>query len=360
MVLPSSGSLSVSQIRGEFGGSAPDSLSEYYGAAGGVPSSGAISISNFYGKSAFSASGGDSVYTSGSYRIHVFTNSGTFTCVNTSKTMDILVVAGGGAGGLDGYSGAHLGGGGGGGGIRYVSGVTLNGSYTVTVGGGGAATFYTSNTGNNGNDSAFGSYTATGGGGGGCGGGSATGATGGCGGGAGIQYGSGLTYALSGGSGTQGYGGGNTPGGNNPSGCGGGGGGGAAGGAGVAYFSGGQGGAGGTGASYDISGTAVYYGRWGWCSLRQWWCRRGQWRWRKWLPGGIRNQRLGEYGGRGRRRCQRWNRGVRYVWRVWYRHCSLPVPLIQRHASTSKYHSGPGEGSRKLSYCTRYSKPTPA
>ena len=52
MALPSSGSLSMSQIAGEFGGSTPHSLSEYYGAADGIPSSGQISISNFYGKSA--------------------------------------------------------------------------------------------------------------------------------------------------------------------------------------------------------------------------------------------------------------------------------------------------------------------
>ena len=49
--LPSSGPLSMSQIQGEFGGSNPISLSEYYGAAAGVPSSGVISISDFYGKS---------------------------------------------------------------------------------------------------------------------------------------------------------------------------------------------------------------------------------------------------------------------------------------------------------------------
>ena len=49
--LPSSGPLSMSQIQGEFGGSNPISLSEYYGAAAGVPSSGTISISDFRGKS---------------------------------------------------------------------------------------------------------------------------------------------------------------------------------------------------------------------------------------------------------------------------------------------------------------------
>lgn len=62
MALPTSGPLSLSDIQGEFGGSNPISLSEYYaggglvpsgtsGTNGPVPSSGAISISNFYGTS---------------------------------------------------------------------------------------------------------------------------------------------------------------------------------------------------------------------------------------------------------------------------------------------------------------------
>ena len=58
MALPSSGTLSINDIVGEFGGSAPHSLSEYY--RGGnfvpdsatnsdVPTSGQINISDFYG-----------------------------------------------------------------------------------------------------------------------------------------------------------------------------------------------------------------------------------------------------------------------------------------------------------------------
>lgn len=60
MPLPTSGPISLSMIRAEFGGTAPDSLSEYYagganvpagtsGTNGPVPSSGPISFSNFYG-----------------------------------------------------------------------------------------------------------------------------------------------------------------------------------------------------------------------------------------------------------------------------------------------------------------------
>lgn len=62
MALPTSGPLTLSDIQGEFGGSNPISLSEYYaggglvpsgtsGTNGPVPTSGTISISNFYGTS---------------------------------------------------------------------------------------------------------------------------------------------------------------------------------------------------------------------------------------------------------------------------------------------------------------------
>lgn len=56
MALPSSGTLSLSQIQTEFGGSNPISMSEYYRGGPyvttnntGVPTSGAIRIGNFYG-----------------------------------------------------------------------------------------------------------------------------------------------------------------------------------------------------------------------------------------------------------------------------------------------------------------------
>ena len=52
MALQSSGPISNGDVQGEFGGSNPASLSEYYSAATGVPSSGnPISLSDFYGKS---------------------------------------------------------------------------------------------------------------------------------------------------------------------------------------------------------------------------------------------------------------------------------------------------------------------
>jgi hypothetical protein len=49
--LQSSGPISLLDIANAFGGSAPHSLSEYYGVAGGIPGSGSISLGNFYGAS---------------------------------------------------------------------------------------------------------------------------------------------------------------------------------------------------------------------------------------------------------------------------------------------------------------------
>jgi len=57
MVLQSSGAISLANIQNEFGGSNPIAISEYYGAASGVPSSGTIAFNNFYGKSAPSSGG---------------------------------------------------------------------------------------------------------------------------------------------------------------------------------------------------------------------------------------------------------------------------------------------------------------
>jgi len=52
MALQSSGQIKLSEIATEFGGSAPHSLSEYYGVASGVPASGQIKLgADFYGTS---------------------------------------------------------------------------------------------------------------------------------------------------------------------------------------------------------------------------------------------------------------------------------------------------------------------
>lgn len=55
MALQTSGAISLADVQGEFGGSNPISLSEYYGAASGIPTSGTISLSQFYGASAYVA-----------------------------------------------------------------------------------------------------------------------------------------------------------------------------------------------------------------------------------------------------------------------------------------------------------------
>ena len=67
MALQNSGAIKISEIANEFdslAGNTPDSLSEFYGAADGVPSSGAIDMSDFYGTSsiiAYTASNGTDV-----------------------------------------------------------------------------------------------------------------------------------------------------------------------------------------------------------------------------------------------------------------------------------------------------------
>ena len=87
MALPSSGPLSLTDIQGEFGGSNPISLSEYYaggglvppgttGTYGAVPSSGEISIRNFYGTA---ATGPLSIIISPSSLYNIFSGTGTVT-----------------------------------------------------------------------------------------------------------------------------------------------------------------------------------------------------------------------------------------------------------------------------------------
>jgi hypothetical protein len=77
----------------------------------------------------FSATGG-TISTFGAYKLHVFTSSGTFTA-EASGSVDVLVVAGGGAGNAAG---------GGAGGLVYTANQAVTAQdYTITVGGGGAA-----------------------------------------------------------------------------------------------------------------------------------------------------------------------------------------------------------------------------
>jgi len=110
MALPSSGPLSIEDIAVEFSGvvshTHPDSLSEYYGVAAGVPTEGTIAIGDFYGAEAtnyISATGG-TITTTGGKRYHSFTSNGTFNVVESatgfaSDSVEMVLIGGGGSGG---------------------------------------------------------------------------------------------------------------------------------------------------------------------------------------------------------------------------------------------------------------------
>ena len=208
----------------------------------------------------FSATGGtESTYSSGgiNYKAHTFTSSGTFTA-ESEGSVDYLVVAGG-AGGGDGTGGGGGGAGGyrssvvgesSGGGSSAESKLTVSsGSYSITVGAGGAGAYAnTGLRGINGSNCVLSSITSIGGGGGGGeGAGNYSGASGGSGGGG--------CYPGTGGSGTSGQG---FTGGNGTSGSlrwlGGGGGGASAVGQNASSFNGGNGG---NGVSSSITGSSV-------------------------------------------------------------------------------------------------------
>ena len=180
------------------------------------------------------ASGGNIVYSDGSYWYHAFTKSDNFIPWK-SLTADILVVAGGGSGGI-GYGNQAQGGGGAGGLLAFTSQPLVSQTvYSAIIGAGGPGTSIISTQGNNGSNSKFGSLTTcVGGGGGAAEDASKPGKDGGSGGGG---FNSTVGQATSG----QGNNGGAGGAANN-----GGGGGGGAGGAGGAY-SGANGGSGGTG-----------------------------------------------------------------------------------------------------------------
>jgi hypothetical protein len=105
----------------------------------------------------FVATGG-TVVSSGGYKYHTFTSSGTFTVSAGTQTVDFLVVAGGGG------AGSRHGGGGGAGGYQTGSYTAAIGNYTVTIGAGGVgAVKDTTGAAAGGNSSVFGT-TSTGGG----------------------------------------------------------------------------------------------------------------------------------------------------------------------------------------------------
>jgi hypothetical protein len=96
---------------------------------------------------------GGTITTSGNFRIHTYTSSGTFTNTISNLSLEYMVIAGGGGGGVDRYSESRGAGGGGAGGYRAnVSGensgggnaaesaliLSSLGNSTITIGAGGA------------------------------------------------------------------------------------------------------------------------------------------------------------------------------------------------------------------------------
>jgi hypothetical protein len=111
----------------------------------------------FKSASGFSASGGTQVI-SGGYTYHVFTTSGALE-VEGNGNAEVLIVAGGGSGG-----GIYYAGGGGAGGVIHGSTVALTaGSYSISIGSGGATPTGASQK-YDGADTTFGTVTAIGGG----------------------------------------------------------------------------------------------------------------------------------------------------------------------------------------------------
>ena len=192
----------------------------------------------------FSATGG-TITTSGGFKIHTFTSSGTFT-PSRASTVEYLVIAGGAGGGYNG-------GGGGAGGFRTATGFSVAATgLTVTVGAGGAGAGSTAADGVNGSNSVFSTITSTGGGGGGSNS-RALATAGGSSGGNGRDSGTSFPSVASSPAGQGHAGGSNASGSPYPSG-----GGGGAGAVGV-NGSGNQSGAGGAGLASSFSGASVVY-----------------------------------------------------------------------------------------------------
>jgi hypothetical protein len=198
------------------------------------------------------ASGGNIIDYDGTYWIHTFLTSGTFT-PQTSLSCDYLVVAGAGGGG----GGGRGGGGGAGGYLTSIGGSPLSvaaTAYAITVGAGGAGVIDTR--GASGSNSIFSSVTSTGGGGGGGRTSTENGANGGSGGGA--ATGAGGAPGTAGSASPSGQGNNGGPGSSSAApnyGAGGGGGAGAVGGTGTSLV----GGNGGVGLQNSITGTSTYY-----------------------------------------------------------------------------------------------------
>ena len=103
MTLPSSGQITLNQVNVELGlsGTAQISMNDSAVRTLFDDASGQIAMSQGYGKAnaQFIAASGGSVATSGDYKIHTFTGSGTFQVTTVgnaagSSTVEYLIVAG--------------------------------------------------------------------------------------------------------------------------------------------------------------------------------------------------------------------------------------------------------------------------
>jgi len=108
------------------------------------------------------STGSPQIFDSGIYRVYRFTGIGSITFSHYTGNIEVLIVGGGASGGR-GWGAA----GGGGGGLIYKTLEVSPNTYSITVGGGGAAQTSDNVRGNNGQDSVAFGLTALGGGGGG-------------------------------------------------------------------------------------------------------------------------------------------------------------------------------------------------
>ena len=158
MAVKASGSLSFqTDIVGEFLGTAPHSLSEYYDAATGIPASGAISFSDFYSKSRFIGPSDYSSYFTGSTVGSCPSSGQTWTAPAGTTTVYVLAIGSGGGGNNNGnhsgsdafgsYSAGPYPGTGGGGIAVKISNVAEGDVFTINPGCGGLNGFDSQNVG---------------------------------------------------------------------------------------------------------------------------------------------------------------------------------------------------------------------
>ena len=172
MALQSSGRISLNDVNVELGNSGTaqidmnsSAVRDLFGIA-----SGEIAMDDGYGADAASysaiAAAGGTVTTSGNYKYHTFTTSGTFqiTDAPAGESIEYVIVAGGGGGG-GGANGNGSGGGGAGGMQEITTSSVSTGTYSIIIGGGGAGSNDSTLRGNQGSGSSALGNSSNGGGG---------------------------------------------------------------------------------------------------------------------------------------------------------------------------------------------------